>query len=489
MLIVLAALTSLQNEADQLLDRHPNMAQIAVIVRSKSQSCDDLTQTLSASLEPSRTGLILAGCSKLATCQAKGRVVHCPGSPLANDKAMLFSWYGDLLFEGASSGFGAILKAKDSGAPKVAIEAKGPRNKPDGKLAKALRGGLKRSPFRLVTLSKNAQTAASLQDRWMANAMQGGSACAFGRDGQSTHLIKAKLGGRHASRWLRLTLSGSQSNCALATTTLRLGRKPVEPGVAQALDQLVKATRRPIRVEVDAPKAKGPGRVKLTQTRLTLGCNQAKDKGCKRHESPPKAVTVKTFLMDRTEVTVAAYRACVESEKCDPPFVFNSSCNWSRKNAENHPMNCIAWQQAKIFCQAHGGQLPSEAQWERAARGRSARLYAWGDQAPSCERAMMRSDAPGCGMRSTAQVGSRPLGRSPEGILDLTGNVAEWVEDAYAGNGFGAINKPDDDPEVERVQRGGSWYRGATDLRAGHRERHPAGRRGPGVGFRCVYEE
>ena len=101
----------------------------------------------------------------------------------------------------------------------------------------------------------------------------------------------------------------------------------------------------------------------------------------------------------------------------------------------------------------------------------------------------MRTTEPGCGLRSTAPVASRPLGRTPEGVDDLTGNVAEWVEDAYSGNGFNLQTKPVDDTDVERIQRGGSWYRGATDLRAGHRERHPAGRRGPGVGFRCAYKE
>ena len=319
--------------------------------------------------------------------------------------------------------------------------------------------------------------------------MRGGSSCAFGRDGLSDHLLKATLGGRQASRWIRLTLSGSQSNCALASETLRFGKKPLEQGVRAALQGLIARTRRPVRLEVELPKHKGPERITLAEAEITLGCHPQKDTGCKRHESPPQRVVVKAFQMDRTEVTVRAYRECVERKQCDPPFVFNTSCNWSRKNAEAHPMNCVSWQQAQQFCAAQGGRLPSEAEWARAARGTTGRLYAWGDDAPSCERAMMRSSEPGCGLRSTAPVGSRPRGQTPEGVFDLTGNVAEWVADAYQGNGFAQQAMPEDDATVERVQRGGSWYRGVTDLRAGHRERHPAGRRGPGVGFRCVYEE
>ena len=150
MLVLLAALTSLQSQADQLLDRHADIAQLAVIQRAKAQSCDQLVRSLERSLNANRTGLLLVGCAGVSSCELKGRIARCPGTPLVNDKAMLFSWYGDLLFEGGSSGFGAILKAKDHGAPKVAIEAKGPRNKSDLKLAKALRDALKGSAFRLV---------------------------------------------------------------------------------------------------------------------------------------------------------------------------------------------------------------------------------------------------------------------------------------------------------------------------------------------------
>ena len=489
MVFFLAALNSIQHQVDDLFDRYPTMAQVAVIQRSTKQSCEQLSDELVEHLDNSRSGLILIGCKQVQKCMHTGRITQCPGAPLSTDKASLFSWYGDLLFEGQTAGFSGILLAKDQGAPQVAIETKDARNQPDKALAEVLRNGMKNTRFRLVPRMRNAQTAAQLQDRWMATAMNGGSACALGRDRTSTHLIKAKLGGRHASQWLRLTLSGSESNCALASVTLRLGRKPLSQGVHQAIKSLLKQTHRPIRIGIESPRGHGPDRILLAQAEITLGCQPTRDPGCKRHESPNKKLRVDAFMIDRTEVTVAAYRQCVEAKKCQPPFVFNVSCNWSRKNAESHPMNCVSWQQARQFCAAQKGHLPTEAQWARAARGSSARLYAWGDQKPTCKRAMMRTTEPGCGLRSTAPVASRPLGRTPEGVDDLTGNVAEWVEDAYSGNGFNPQTKPVEDTDVERIQRGGSWYRSATDLRAGHRERHPAGRRGPGVGFRCAYKE
>ena len=240
MLFFLAALNSIQHQADDLFDRHPTMAQVAVIQRSTKQSCEQLSNEWAEHLDNSRSGLILIGCNKMQKCTHKGRITQCPGAPLSTDKASLFSWYGDLLFEGRTAGFSGILRAKDQGAPRVAIEAKGPRNKLNEPLDTELRLELKSSRFLLVPSKRNAKTAAQLQDRWMAAAMKGGSVCAFGRDATATHLIKAKLGGRQASKWLRLTLSGSESNCALASVTLRLGRKPLRAGVTQALNALIK---------------------------------------------------------------------------------------------------------------------------------------------------------------------------------------------------------------------------------------------------------
>ena len=123
-------------------------------------------------------------------------------------------------------------------------------------------------------------------------------------------------------------------------------------------------------------------------------------------------------------------------------------------------MNCVSWQQAQQSCAAWR-QAPGRSRGRAGSRNdrttlRLGRRYAQ-------LRAAMRSPNPVAG-RSTAPVGSRPRGQTPEGVFDLTGNVAEWVADAHQGNARQRA-MPEDDATVERVQRGGSWYRGVTDLR------------------------
>ena len=143
--------------------------------------------------------------------------------------------------------------------------------------------------------------------------------CAFGRDALSDHLLKATLAAA-GEPVDPAPLSGSQSNCALASETLRFGKKPLEQGVRAALQALIARTRRPVRLEVELPKHEGPDRITLAEAEITLGCHPQKDTGCKRHESPPQRVVVKAFQRDRTEVTVRAYRQCVERKQCDPPL-------------------------------------------------------------------------------------------------------------------------------------------------------------------------
>lgn len=146
------------------------------------------------------------------------------------------------------------------------------------------------------------------------------------------------------------------------------------------------------------------------------------------------------FYLDRLEVTVAQYRACVDAGRCTPPEPTTgpgySPCppallNWGR-DRDDHPVNCVTPQQAETYCRSRGKHLPTEYEWQKAARGTvDRRRYPWGDRAPDCRLAILarserRADE-GCGRRSTWTVGSRPAGASPYGVLDLVGNVAELV--------------------------------------------------------------
>jgi formylglycine-generating enzyme required for sulfatase activity len=183
---------------------------------------------------------------------------------------------------------------------------------------------------------------------------------------------------------------------------------------------------------------------------------------------------VPAFRIDRTEVRVSEYRHCVEDGACEPPAVA-SGCNWNEPGRSDHPVNCIDWEQAAAYCSWVGKRLPTEQEWEKAARGTDGRTYPWGNEGPSCETAVMRgARGTGCGQASTAPVASRDRGRSPYGLFDMAGNVHEWTGSVYE-SGSGA-----------RVLRGGSFQNDASAVRASHREGALPNLRDASIGFRCA---
>ena len=154
---------------------------------------------------------------------------------------------------------------------------------------------------------------------------------------------------------------------------------------------------------------------------------------------PDHDVTIKTFRMSQSEVTVAQYRACVTAGKCTAPGEGNK-CNWGAAGHSRHPVNCVDWQQARAFCRWAGGRLPSETEWEYAARGGGrALVFPWGNSGKdACKR---RAVMPGAGCPSrqtTATVCSKRAGNTRHGLCDMAGNVHEWVEDCFHRNYKGA---------------------------------------------------
>jgi formylglycine-generating enzyme required for sulfatase activity len=183
---------------------------------------------------------------------------------------------------------------------------------------------------------------------------------------------------------------------------------------------------------------------------------------------------VPAFRIDRTEVRVSEYRHCVDDGACEPPAIA-SGCNWNAPGRSEHPVNCIDWDQAASYCGWVGKRLPTEQEWEKAARGTDGRIYPWGNEGASCDVAVMRgARGSGCGESSTAPVGSRDRGRSPYGLFDMAGNVHEWTGSVYESGG-GA-----------RVLRGGSWQNDATAVRSSHREGALPNLRDASIGFRCA---
>jgi len=162
---------------------------------------------------------------------------------------------------------------------------------------------------------------------------------------------------------------------------------------------------------------------------------------------PIHEVTVPSFEMTRTEITAAQYRCCVLEEACTEPqppgytpedgpghWDDMENCNWDLPEEDDRPINCVNWQQAVDFCEWAGGRLPSEAEWEYAARSEGQEVtYPWGEEEPSCDYAVMFDwdDGDGCGLERTWDVCSKPAGNTEQGLCDMAGNVWEWIRDCF----------------------------------------------------------
>ena len=204
------------------------------------------------------------------------------------------------------------------------------------------------------------------------------------------------------------------------------------------------------------------------------------------HEGPIHTVTVPSFQMWRTEVTVAQYARCWCSNECQQASTADEASTWSRPDREDHPVNMVSWEYASNFCSWVGGRLPSEAEWEFAARSGGQDIkYPWGDDMASCDLAVMWDGESGCGENHTWPVCSKPDGNTDQGLCDMSGNVKELVQDTYHENYEGA---PTDGSAWEswedyRVMRNGAYDGQAADMRAARRE---SGGIGGLVGFRCA---
>ncbi|MFN3196805.1 MAG: SUMF1/EgtB/PvdO family nonheme iron enzyme [Bradymonadia bacterium] len=208
-------------------------------------------------------------------------------------------------------------------------------------------------------------------------------------------------------------------------------------------------------------------------------------------EGPVRTVKLPGFAMAQAEVTVAQYRACVEAGACsDEGLSKGAVCNWGRPNRDDHPINCLSWAQARDFSWWIGGRLPSEAEWEYAARGAGEPIrFPWGNSMATCGRTVFRDrDRPGCGSRSTQPVCSLKEGHTAQGLCDMAGNVWEWVSDVYVAGyeGAPADGRPRLTGGKHRVARGGAWFRPDYDLRTTRRGDFPANERGDGMGCRPV---
>lgn len=246
------------------------------------------------------------------------------------------------------------------------------------------------------------------------------------------------------------------------------------------------------------------------------------DKDASGDERPAHEVTLSAFCIDATEVTVASYRRCTTEDRngvrCpvlpaikqwDPADLkfWARFCNRDGADRDDHPVSCVDWEAASTYCKWAGGALPTEAQWEYAARGVERRRFPWGDEPPG--PSLLNTCGAECrsmaervgkslpmmydgndGAETTAPVGSYPEGATPRGVMDLAGNVAEWVRDTKADYESALPKDPVQTAGRLHVVRGGAWYTPTPRaVRGAARDSLTDGFYLNGVGFRCVHEE
>jgi eukaryotic-like serine/threonine-protein kinase len=308
---------------------------------------------------------------------------------------------------------------------------------------------------------------------------------------------------------------------AVAMTAVALGAiglvaSRVRDTPSNAAPSVVRSSSAPAIAPPPVP-ACAAGMILIPGGKFFMGSDDKNDLALER---PAHKVTLASFCIDTFEVTTEDYRACSDQGECRRASqtnewegisakerkAFDPLCN-TRDPAvrSRHPINCIDWDQAVEFCKAKKKRLPTEAEWEYAARGPDGRKYPWGDEEPApnllnacgkeClawgkkngvdEQAMFKADD---GWETTAPVGSFPRGASRYGVQDVVGNVWEWVSDYFDDYKPDELDNPTGPITGEmRVIRGGAWNGAfASWVRPTFRYRDIPSKRSYGIGFRCA---
>jgi len=214
--------------------------------------------------------------------------------------------------------------------------------------------------------------------------------------------------------------------------------------------------------------------VRISAGEFTMGSN-----GGDSDETPVHTIYLNEYSIDKYETTNAQYAECVTAGKC--------ICRYDYSNAQyaNYPVTYVDWTDAKSYCEFAGKRLPTEAEWEKAARGTDGRIYPWGNEQPN-DKLLNYDDNVG----SPTAVGSYPNGASPYGVMDMTGNVSEWVSSEQRPYPYNA----DDGREnynisgyQYKILRGGEYNENAYGIRSANRgSMFFFNTRGPFIGFRCA---
>ncbi len=273
---------------------------------------------------------------------------------------------------------------------------------------------------------------------------------------------------------LRVGLTALDTQGAPVSEAPSTGRAPVAvPSAPRTL------TTKPAPSPVPADGAEGGAMVNIPAGTYWMGSPDGEGDS---DEHPRHQVTVAAFSMDVTEVTVAAYARCVSAGPC-LPLETGGACNYGKSDKASHPINCVAWDKAGAYCAWAGKRLPSEEEWEYAARGTDGRTYPWGQEVPGARVCWNGAGNDlGPGKRSgTCPVGAYPAGKSPFGLLDMSGNVREWTSSGWS-DAYGTSRTTSN-----RVGRGGGWSSDdPSRVRGALRGRYEPWAHDDFLGFRCA---
>lgn len=205
-------------------------------------------------------------------------------------------------------------------------------------------------------------------------------------------------------------------------------------------------------------------------------------------EAPVHRVYLNAFYIDKFEVTNARFAKYVEAIQSEPPWGFSDK--ETPVVHADRPVRWVSWMDAMGYCLWVGKRLPTEAEWEKAARGTDERVYPWGNDPPTPVHAVYGLKEGGA--ETVSVIGNHHMGQSPYGVQDMAGNLYEWVMDWYAEDFYSSfINSPAINPRgpgegTAKVQRGGSYINTPYRLRSSFRTKGDPTEQDPNVGFRCA---
>ncbi len=214
--------------------------------------------------------------------------------------------------------------------------------------------------------------------------------------------------------------------------------------------------------------------VVLKAGKFTIGCGD-KANDCFPDESPAREIDVASFALMKVEVTAADYARCVGAKKCKAA----DEAKGCSPEGTDGPVNCVGWKDAGAYCAWKGWRLPTEVEWEAAARGAEATDYPWGAEGPECGRTWKK----GCSGGRPPPVGTKAGDKTWAGILDMGGSVSEWTADDYAAYPGGETYGD----SAGKSHRGGAWTHSTGQFPTAHgRAASSAGTRRNDLGFRCA---